>query len=510
MKALKKQTLTFAALLTIAGGITLNAQDMPAPVEVNDPGVEAIVDAQNNPPKIEVAKTAEQQVLAFMKKRKYKEEWDEDKERYFVIGESSFDSKSPSADASFLVKREVAVKRAILQAKTEIIQFVATEMSAEDRLFTPGTDIEKEFAAERNEAEKQLIAQKEIVRKLLIKNNMAEAKALEGVTWEDRFKALMDAAIKKLDSKFNKKEIEAKNKARYAKAKANYMAATYKMNALIAKVKKMNGSLQEKFKSSIETMAKMPLFGATVIMQAESWNSKDKRYEVALLVCWSIKLERAANAIMTGKTNYKVAVKGNKLSIHEWLDKQNLAVMSGPRQYLDADGNRWFIGISGRALSSSSSKRRKAKNLSKMYARQMAVFSLYGDVKAQEKAEQIMETRNSGKGADSEESDETKVKESFANDLSQSISKISIRGMQKLGSKTAIHPLSGHEVYVTVYGINPSAAASALGIEARNLATKNEMNGHQANGNKTYKSASKTNKGKSGVETGDADVDDSF
>jgi rubrerythrin len=245
------------------------------------------------------------------------------------------------------------------------------------------------------------------------------------------------------------------------------------MDEIDAQAKALKGEIQSEMTSSVSKMAKMPLFGATVIAQAESWNEDDERYEVAVLVCWSNTLHRAARAIATGE-DFRVKPRKNKGNVNEWLKKQDLAVMSGPRQYLDKDGKRWFLGISARALPKASSQRRKAKSLTEMFASQMAVFCVYADLASQKTASQMMQTRNAGK------MDSTQVAESMAETLTQQFKNKTVRGLVKLMSKEMVHPISGETIYISIYGINPTFAKQAQALEAKNYATAVQSNLYQS------------------------------
>jgi hypothetical protein len=139
--------------------------------------------------------------------------------------------------------------------------------------------------------------------------------------------------------------------------------------------------------------------------------------------------------------------------------------MSGPRQYLDGDGNRWYYAISARALPKASSQRRKARDLADMFASQMAIYCIYADLASQKTASQMMQVRNAGN------MDDTQVAESMSEKLTQQFKEKTVRGLQQLISKTAVHPISGEDIYISVYGINPNAAKASLAVERENYAT---------------------------------------
>ena len=448
-----------------------------------DGGIEAIYKSQEEP--IQPVKqkadsttplSASEQLEKFMDKKGFGGGWNEEKQRIFVLEEAGFDCESPAADPDFLVKREIKVKEAILRAKIKIIESINSEMSASELLQVPGSPLREKFDAKIEEANKKLNLMKRRLKKLEQYMDKSEADMLAGVTWSDRGQALMDAIIKKLNEKFSTGEIEAKKKAKYEKSKDAYESAKLDMQGIEKEAAAMKGEIQSEMTSSVAVMAEMPLFGATVIAAAESWNEDEEKYEVAVLVCWSNTMQRAATAMATGKEFNVTGTPKQKETLQEWLKKQDLAVMSGPRQFLDADGNRWFLGISARALPKSSSKQRKAKSLADIYASQMAIFCIYSDLASKKAANQMMQTRNAG------DKDSSQVAESISEELSQSFKNKNVRGLSQVYSKKMVHPISGEKIYVSIYGINPSFAKKAQELEAKSYGIAVQSNKYQAEG----------------------------
>ena len=107
-----------------------------------------------------------------------------------------------------------------------------------------------------------------------------------------------------------------------------------------------------------------------------------------------------------------------------------------------------------------------------MFAKQMCLFSVLADVESVKVAEQQSETRSSG---DINQGDMTEVAESFAENLSQKIEKMPVRGMTKLYTTTKNHPISGQKMYVSVYGVSPQNIKAMKGIEAQNYETRRQQ-----------------------------------
>lgn len=412
--------------------------------------------------------TAEQQLKQFISKRNWNEGWDSEKKRFFQVGVYTFDCEDPSYDDSFITLREVAAKSAALNAKAKIIEFVKTNMSAKEKLTVPGTDVYAELGAELRKQEKKLEAQKRVLKKLGKELELAEAKNLEGVTMMDRTEALVDALIKKLDVAYDAGKIEAKKAAQYERAKIRFAEAQKEMQEIEAKAESLSGGVTAEFKSEIETLASMPLYGATCISQTESWDEDEEKFQVAMLFCWSPKLERAARAVATLDDNYVlVPPKKPRETVSEWLSKQDLGVMVGSRQYLDGDGRRYFLGITARLLGESSYEQEKARDLTEMFAKQMAVFSIMSDVKSHKKAIQVAERRSAMNAKDY-----NRVAESFAKEISQELRNQPVRGLAKLYSTVTVHPIAQRKIYVAVYGISADTIKDCRFIEDQQYATK--------------------------------------
>ena len=310
-----------------------------------DGGTEAIAEAQATKPPVEPFKSAEKVLNEVAKSKGWQTKWDRKKGRIIKIESAEFVCKDPATDKKFFLLRDMAAKKAVLKAKVGIIETFSAEMSGSDMLDVPGSDVEKELGAERKAVADAVEAQKKELIKLLEQTDKAEADTLKETTFGQRLDDMMAACIKKLDADYNANQRGEDAKARLEELKKKYADAQKLYKELQAKADKMNKALKSKQTSATTKMAKMPLFGASVIMQTESWDKTTGRYQVAVLVTWSKVLEEAARAIATGN---QYTTKPGQKSVHDWLAEQDLGSMVGPRQYVDNEGNRWFLGISSR------------------------------------------------------------------------------------------------------------------------------------------------------------------
>jgi len=122
--------------------------------QVTDGGIEAVYIAEESAsaePLPEEPKDAFAEVKAWAKEKGFKlGRWDSKKKRMVVAVEESFDCEDPAKMPDVMIQRDMATKRAVLQAKAEIIQFVKEEVSAEDIVEMVGAD-----APDVSEAAKQ-------------------------------------------------------------------------------------------------------------------------------------------------------------------------------------------------------------------------------------------------------------------------------------------------------------------------------------------------------------------
>lgn len=95
--------------------------------------------------------------------------------------------------------------------------------------------------------------------------------------------------------------------------------------------------------SRIKFLAKHQILGATILLQSES--NLDGEYLMAVSLVWSKGLQRSAQTIMSGSGKAATSAPG-KYSLKDWLEKKiDPALVVGPRQYVDNNGVRHFIGL---------------------------------------------------------------------------------------------------------------------------------------------------------------------
>ena len=400
----------------------------------------------------------------FIEKGNVLEGWNDDKKVYVAISEAVFDSEDPSYDDSFIIKRSLKSMEASLEAKKGIIQYIYTDMSASDRVKTPGTDLNSEFQDKLSKLERKAAAQRERVAKLLATMDAKEAEMLRGVTFGDRANALMEAAIKKLDSHFDKGAIADEKQAQYEKVKASYQDAMSEHQNTMGELDRLAGSVTGEAYSMAEAVSKMPLYGAITAAQFESWNEQTQQYKVAMVTVWSPKQEEMIQALISGET---MTIPAGKQSLAEYIRSQDWATATGGRKFRDSSGNFHILGIAASPVGSSSSSERKAQGIAELMARKQVATALYADVAAYEKAEQTMTTMSGGSGKDV-----SVAADQFTSEMSQSVENRAVQGLSKRFGRRVKHPISGQDIYVSIYSIDTANIVNAQLMQASQYKTK--------------------------------------
>ncbi|MDC5839397.1 hypothetical protein [Vibrio europaeus] len=492
--------LTFAIAISFTG--LTNAQDF-VPQSATSEGLEAQQQVASEPYKqkeIVEYVSAEQQIRDYMEARGWPEGWDKNKKRLFVLSQEQFDSEDPSYDDSFVIKRSQFATLATMSAKAQMVEYMRTTMSAVDMLVAPGTDVHAELNERYTKAEKKLAAQKKQLVKILSELDQAEADKISGTTWEDRAEATWDGVIKRIDDSYDTAELEEAKRQKYEKVKQRYEEASAELETIEAEANKLASEVKLESTSMVETLAQAPILGASVLVQAESWNAEREVYEVATLLVWSPKLEAAAKAVITGEPITLKPKDG--MTAQAWLKAQEASTMVGPRQFVDNEGERWFIGAYAMPVAGPSSLVRKNRKLAESMAQKEMAVAVFADIETQKQAAIAMQTRSTELG----KKDSTEVATSFSEATRQSVQNRTINGMSKLFSTTIVHPISQQEMYVVAYGVSASSASEALAIEYSSFDAAAVANRHNnLKGVQGAQNQAKLNRSKS--ETAVASVD---
>lgn len=213
-----------------------------------------------------------------------------------------------------------------------------------------------------------------------------------------------------------------------------------------------------KTSSKVQFASSHPVLGATVLLQEESLIGGELKIAVSMV--WSEALQKSAVATMCGSDDFTEAKKGKK-SLGEWIDSQNNpALMIGPRQYLDKDGVRHFLGVSAFPIGKNTALSMQNKRKAQLDAISIAAFSCLSDIETSEAMENIMEQVSSADDLDAMA--EVEVQSKLESMISQKIQGQMLNGVGKVFEKEIEHPLfPGGQLYVCCYELNAESAKAA-------------------------------------------------
>lgn len=217
-------------------------------------------------------------------------------------------------------------------------------------------------------------------------------------------------------------------------------------------------------KAAIETSSAIrfgsshPIMGATVLCQEESLI--EGIYKIAVSMVWSEALQKSAVATMCGTPGFKESKKGKK-TLAEWIEYQeNPYLLIGPRQYLDKDGVRHFLGISAMPVGKNTVLAQHNKRQAQMDAIACAAFSCLADVETAEAMNSVMNQYSDPSDLDAIPTAE--VESTLNSKVSQKIQGQAINGVGMVFQKEIEHPLfPGGRLYVYCAELNAEGLAKA-------------------------------------------------
>ena len=390
-------------------------------------------------------------------------------------------------DENFMDIRASMAVEAQLRAKATIIETISAQAKALRTVVKFSNPVLKQIEAKEKLYRDAIALQQrqvEILQKetaqLLSGVDDAQAKVIEGATFSDKLMSLLDATVKKIDESYDPASTDEAKKKRLADLKKRLeLAKDAERRALEAKAEieakeaELVDSKKRQVSSSFALAADMPLFGATAIATADSYNDLDQVLEVAVAMVWSTKLERNARDVLGRKA--KGDPRPNKLSLKEWLDTQNLAVMFGPRRYLAADGSINFVGIGAVERPADAGDVADAVREAQLQARQAAFLSIFAEVSTNSSIENTRVDRKvSGKT-------QPEVYKNLSIDMREkadaTIDGLEVERTVRTG---LVHPSTGREIIVAVANINSELAHRSQSVMVNTYALLKEFNADQS------------------------------
>ena len=386
---------------------------------------------------------------------------------FVAVGTAVLPEPDPASNPDFLTMRRIKASEASLEAKRQFIEFIRTTMSAEDVITMPespfSTEFDNKMKATQNKINKAFRNYKIALRKA----SKAEAAKLNGIDFSVLAKEGIIATIKRTNPKFDASKVEKKLADDLAKAKADLEATETDLNNLKNELETLRGSLQQENVSSIETFSKMNVVGLVPIASFESWDGE--QYATTIVSIWTTKEEERARMLYSGQD---VAYEPGSSSVKDFINSTDWSTAQGIRKFFDDKGNFWLISIGSSPLKGKSSKAtRTAKGQAQLSAQKQIAFVLFSEASSKRSAKEKLQEVTTGNVGETENQSVT----SFAETISQKVEDLDIQGMSQLKGKTYTHPISGQEMYVSIYGISSKAVRQAQLMEASQARVTQDM-----------------------------------
>ena len=386
---------------------------------------------------------------------------------FVAVGTAVLPEPDPASNPDFLTMRRIKASEASLEAKRQFIEFIRTTMSAEDVITMPESPFSTEFDNKMKATQDKINKAFRNYKLALRKANKAEAAKFNGIDFSVLAKEGITATIKRINPEFDASKVEKKLADDLAKAKADLEATETDLNNLKNELETLRGSLQQENVSSIETFSKMTVVGLVPIASFESWDGE--QYATTIVSIWTTKEEERARMLYSGQD---VAYDPGSLSVKDFINSTDWSTAQGVRKFFDDKGNFWLISIGSSPLKGKSSKAtRTAKGLAQLSAQKQIAFVLFSEASSKRSAKEKLQEVTTGNVGETENQSVT----SFAETISQKVEDLDIQGMSQLKGKKYTHPISGQEMFVSIYGISSKAVRQAQLMEASQARVTQDM-----------------------------------
>ena len=386
---------------------------------------------------------------------------------FVAVGTAVLPEPDPASNPDFLTMRRIKASEASLEAKRQFIEFIRTTMSAEDVITMPESPFSTEFDNKMKATQDKINKAFRNYKLALRKANKAEAAKFNGIDFSVLAKEGITATIKRINPEFDASKVEKKLADDLAKAKADLEATETDLNNLKNELETLRGSLQQENVSSIETFSKMTVVGLVPIASFESWDGE--QYATTIVSIWTTKEEERARMLYSGQD---VAYDPGSLSVKDFINSTDWSTAQGVRKFFDDKGNFWLISIGSSPLKGKSSKAtRTAKGQAQLSAQKQIAFVLFSEASSKRSAKEKLQEVTTGNVGETENQSVT----SFAETISQKVEDLDIQGMSQLKGKKYTHPISGQEMFVSIYGISSKAVRQAQLMEASQARVTQDM-----------------------------------
>ena len=381
--------------------------------------------------------------------------WDEGSQSIIVIGNAEAVVDDPANDETFIDVRNIKALEAYLDAKAQIIRALEVQFDSSVRASTKidtvptnaETEAEKAFKETYDELEKKrndLIEEMEELDTL--KRQTSKVKSKKEISLQ--LGALLDGVVKEID------KVPPTDKLLKIKQDCKKLSDDIRELDKIAKNVRPVPVNEIEWEGTL--YAQMPLLGANVLVQAESWEKSSGTYMISMAVVWSPKLQAQAVAVARGEFS---ASSNGKYSVNEWMNQQALECMVGPRRFVDDCGRYINLGIAAADMDCATTLRKGNRAIADTLAFNFVAFSLFGDVEAYREVKLHYN--------DYRDKWTQKEKATFAKRILDTVTnkaKGALRGcvpLSQFAARKYVHPISGHHMYVVPYHLSPTLAVAA-------------------------------------------------
>ena len=386
---------------------------------------------------------------------------------FVAVGTAVLPEPDPASNPDFLTMRRIKASEASLEAKRQFIEFIRTTMSAEDVVTLPESPFSTEFDDKMQATKDKVNKAFRKYKIALLKANKAEAAKLNGVDFSVLAKEGIIATIKKINPEFDASKLDKKLADDLAKAKADLEATETDLSNLKDELETLRGSLQQENVSSVETFSKMNVVGLVPIASFESWDGE--QYATTIISIWTVKEEERTRALYSGQ---EVVYEPGASSVKDFINSTDWSTAQGVRKFFDDKGNFWLLSIGSSPIKGKSSKAtRTARGQAQLSAQKQIAFVLFSEASSKRSARDKLQEVTTGNVGETENQSVS----SFAETISQKVEDLDIQGMSQLIGKKYTHPISGQQMYVSIYGISSKAVRQAQLMEASQARVTQDM-----------------------------------
>ena len=386
---------------------------------------------------------------------------------FVAVGTAVLPEPDPASNPDFLTMRRIKASEASLEAKRQFIEFIRTTMSAEDVVTLPESPFSTEFDDKMQATKDKVNKAFRKYKIALLKANKAEAAKLNGVDFSVLAKEGILATIKRINPEFDASNLDKKLADDLAKAKADLEATETDLSNLKDELETLRGSLQQENVSSVETFSKMNVVGLVPIASFESWDGE--QYATTIISIWTVKEEERTRALYSGQ---EVVYEPGASSVKDFINSTDWSTAQGVRKFFDDKGNFWLLSIGSSPIKGKSSKAtRTARGQAQLSAQKQIAFVLFSEASSKRSARDKLQEVTTGNVGETENQSVS----SFAETISQKVEDLDIQGMSQLKGKKYTHPISGQEMYVSIYGISSKAVRQAQLMEASQARVTQDM-----------------------------------